>query len=342
MFGSMSRQRPVLIVAELSGNHLGSLDRARALVEAAAGAGADAVKLQTYTADSMTVDADMPWFRIEHGPWAGRTLHELYREAATPYEWHAELKAEVERRGMLFLSAPFDPAAVEFLEHLGMEAYKIASPELVDLPLLRAVGATGKPVILSTGMATVAEIDEAVATLRAAGCPAIALLKCTSAYPAPVDEMNLETLSDMQARWGLPVGLSDHSVGIEAPVVAVALGARLIEKHLTMSRADGGPDAGFSLEPREFSEMVAAVRTAERALGQACYGPTPAEEPSLPFRRSLFVVADVRAGEELTVENVRAVRPAAGLHTRHLEEVLGRRAARDVPAGTPLGWDLLR
>jgi N-acetylneuraminate synthase len=289
----------------------------------------------------MTIDCRNEHFLIRGTPWSGRNLHQLYGEAFTPWEWQPRLQEVARELGMDFFSTPFDETAVDFLEELDVPAYKVASFEIVDLPLLRKVAATGKPVILSTGMATLAEIEEAVRTLRAAGCRELALLKCTSAYPAPASEMNLRTLPHLSEAFGVPVGLSDHTLSSAVPAAAVALGACLIEKHLTLSRSEPGPDSAFSLEPREFREMVQAVRTAEEALGGVRYGSGDEESRSLVFRRSLFVVEDLRAGEAFTAENVRSIRPGYGLHTRHLGEVLGRRAARDIPRGTPLSWPLV-
>ncbi|HUO87271.1 MAG TPA: pseudaminic acid synthase [Thermoanaerobaculia bacterium] len=334
--------RPVFVVAELSANHLGRLDRARRIVEAAAAAGADAIKLQTYRPETMTLPIAAPPFVIGgDGPWAGRTLFDLYEEAQTPWEWHRELRDLAADLGLVFFSTPFDETAVELLEELEVPVYKVASFELVDLPLLARVAATGKPVILSTGMAGAGEIEEALDTLRRHGAGDVALLKCTSAYPAPPEEMNLRSIPALAERFGTAVGLSDHTLGWTVPVAAVALGASIVEKHLTLARADGGPDAAFSLEPDELRAMVEALRTVDRALGSPRFGPTRAETASLPFRRSLFTVRPVAAGEELTAENVRPIRPGNGLAPRHLREVLGRRAARDLPAGTPLSWDLV-
>ena len=333
---------PVYVIAEMSANHNRDLDAAIELVHAARDAGADAVKVQTYTPDTITLKSDRDPFRIAGGTlWDGKVLWDLYKEAYMPWEWQPRLKEEAERLGLHFFSTPFDFTAVDFLEELEVPAYKIASFELVDLPLIRKVAATGKPLILSTGMATVSEIEEAVAVARDAGAEQIALLRTNSAYPAPPDEMDLRTIPHMAEMFGVPVGLSDHTMGIAVPVVAAAMGAALIEKHLTLSRSVPGPDSAFSLEPQEFKEMVEAVRTAERALGGVRYGPTPKEQASRVFRRSLFVVKDVRAGEPLTPENVRSIRPAHGLHTRHYDEVLGKRARVDIAAGTPLSWDLI-
>lgn len=339
---TVGRGSPILLVAELSANHQGSLERTIALVHAARRAGADAVKLQTYTADTLTLDSDSPSFRPgADSLWAGRTLYDLYREAEMPWEWQPRLKEISEQLGLIFFSTAFDLTALAFLEKLGVPAHKIASFELVDLPLVRAAAATGKPLILSTGMGTRQEIAEAVDAARSGGGREIALLKCTSAYPASPEDMNLRTIVHLRDAFNLPVGVSDHTLGIAVPVAAAALGASIIEKHFTLSRADGGPDAAFSLEPDEFEAMVAAVRTTEAALGEVRYGPVAHERESLRFRRSLFVVADVRQGEPFTPANVRSIRPNDGLHPRHLAEVLGRRAARDICRGTPLSWDLV-
>jgi pseudaminic acid synthase len=332
--------QPVYVVAELSANHSGSLDVARELVRAAHAAGADAVKLQTYTADTLTIRSDRPEFRIGGGTlWDGRTLHDLYQEAMTPWDWHADLFAESRRLGIDCFSTPFDTTAVDFLEKFNPPAHKIASFELVDHGLLQKVAATRRPVILSTGMATLEEIREAVAALRTAGCRELALLKCTSSYPAPAEEANLRTITDLASRFECPVGLSDHTLGNACAVVAVALGACLVEKHFTLSRSTPGPDSAFSLEPAEFAEMVRAIRTAEAALGSVHYGLSPAEEKSRVFRRSLFAVADIAAGEPFTEQNVRSIRPGPGLPPKELPRLLGRRAARAISRGEPLTWD---
>jgi pseudaminic acid synthase len=334
--------RPVYVVAEMSANHGQDLHQARQLLCFARDAGADAVKLQTYDPDRLTLDCDDPRFRVRGGtPWDGRTLHELYRQACTPREWHADLFAAARGLGLLVFSTPFDESAVEFLEGLDAPAYKIASFELVDLPLIRCAARTGKPLILSTGMATLEEISAAVSAARQAGASQIALLKCTSAYPSPPAQMHLRTLQDLARNFDVPVGLSDHTLSPTAAVTAVALGACLIEKHLTWSRAAPGPDSAFSLEPQEFRTLVRAVREAEAALGTVQYGPTPSETPSRSFRRSLFVVRSMRAGEVFDATNVRSIRPADGLPPSHYEQVLGRKAARAIPVGTPLSWELI-
>jgi N-acetylneuraminate synthase len=329
----------VYVIAELSANHNQSLERAVELVRAAKAAGADAVKLQTYTPDTLTIPSDNSCFRIGPGsPWAGRNLYDLYKEAYTPWDWYPVLKRVAENAGLDLFSTPFDQTAVEFLERQDAPAYKIASFEIVDVALLRAAARTRKPLIVSTGMSTLAEIEEAVDTICEAGGREMALLKCTSAYPAPPADMNLRTLPHLAEVFDVPVGLSDHTLGTAAAVTAVALGAQIVEKHFTLSRADGGPDSAFSLEPGEFRSMVEAVRVAEQALGSVCYRVTEAEARSRVFRRSLFVVKDMAAGDRFTPECVRSIRPGHGMHPRQLPEVLGRRAARAISRGTPLDW----
>jgi pseudaminic acid synthase len=332
---------PVYVVAEMSANHNQSFERAVRIVEAAKEAGADAAKLQTYTPDTLTIDCDNEYFRIKGSVWDGRNLHDLYGEAYTPWEWQPKLKEVADRLGLDLFSSPFDDTAVDFLEEMGVPAYKIASFELVDTSLLRKVASTGKPVIMSTGMATYAEIEEAVQTLREAGCTQLALLKCNSGYPAPPEEMNLRTIPHMAEAFDLPVGLSDHSLGIAVPVVAVALGACIIEKHFTLSRATPGPDSAFSLEPHEFKAMVSAVRVAEKAMGGVRYEATEHEAAGRAFRRSLFVVEDMKAGDVFSEKNVRSIRPGQGLAPKYLSEVLGRRAVRNIARGTPLSWDIV-
>lgn len=333
---------PVYLIAEMSANHGQNFDTAVKILHAAKEAGADAIKLQTYTPDTLTIDCRNPYFMIQETMWQGRSLYDLYQEAYTPWEWQPKLQEVATFLGLDLFSTPFDETAVDFLESMAVPAYKIASFENVDLPLLRKIARTGKPIIMSTGMATLAEIEEAVQTLKDAGGRQLALLKCTSAYPAPPADMNLYTIPHLAQTFGVPVGLSDHSLELAVPVAAVTLGACLIEKHLTLSRQIPGPDSPFSLEPEEFRAMVQAVRVAEKALGTIQYGPSPSESASRIFRRSLFVVRDMKAGEVLTRENVRAIRPGHGLHTRHLEEVLGRTVLKDIPRGTPLTWDLIR
>ena len=331
------------IVAELSGNHNGSLERALALIDAAADAGAHAVKLQTYTPDTMTLDLAAPGFVIDDPAslWHGRTLYDLYAEAATPWHWHEALFARARARGIACWSTPFDESAIALLETFDPPAYKIASFELLDLPLIAAAAATGKPVIVSTGMATAGEIEEAVATARGGGAGGVVLLQCTSSYPASPEDSNIATIPDLRHRFGCEVGLSDHTAGIGVSVASVALGASMIERHLTLARADGGVDAAFSLEPAELAALVVESERAWLGRGTVRYGPAASERASLQFRRSLYVTADVRAGEALSAENVRAIRPGFGLAPKHLGSVLGRRARRDLPRGTALGWDLI-
>jgi len=333
---------PVFMVAEMSANHHQSLDDAQQLIAQAAEVGADAVKLQTYTPDTITLDVRSDLFRRRHAkPGQPEFLYDLYKTAYTPWEWHAGIKAEVERRGMIFFSTPFDATAVALLEHLKTPAYKIASFELVDLPLIRQVARTEKPIIMSTGMASLAEIDDAVRAVREEGNQQIALLKCSSVYPAKPAELNLRTIPHMAETFGVPVGFSDHTLGIASAVAAVASGACIIEKHFCLSRAVPGPDSAFSLEPCEFKQMVAAVREAEESLGRVCYEPSESEKGMRLYRRSLFAVKDIKAGEVLTEINVRSIRPSNGLPPKHLAEVLGRRAGRAIQAGTPLNWELL-
>jgi pseudaminic acid synthase len=333
---------PVYIVAEISANHNQNFDRAVRLVEAAKQAGADAIKVQTYTPDTMTIDCDSEPFQIRGTLWDGRTLYDLYREAYTPWDWQPRLKQIADELGIVFFSTPFDITAVDFLEEMGVPMYKIASFENVDLPLLRKVAETGRPIIMSTGMATLGEIDEAVRVIRGTSAAQLALLECVSAYPAQPEEMNLRTISNLSKVFHLPVGLSDHTLGTAVPVAAVALGACIVEKHFTLSRDIPGPDSAFSLEPCEFREMVQSIRVVERALGQVCYDITEHEFASRILRRSLFVVQDVKAGEMFTAKNVRSIRPGHGLHPRYLEEVVGRHASRDIERGTPLAWNLVR
>lgn len=330
---------PTYIIAELSANHNQDYEQAARLVHVAAESGADAIKLQTYTADTLTIDCHNQYFQIGEGTiWAGRRLYELYEEAFTPWEWQPRLKALAESLGLHCFSSPFDATAVDFLEQMNVPAHKVASFEIVDIPLLKKIGSTGKPVIMSTGMASLAEISEGVDVLRSAGAPEVALLKCISAYPAPAEAMNLRTIPHLAQAFGVPAGLSDHTLGITVPVASVALGATIIEKHFTLSRSTPGPDSQFSLEPDEFRAMVEAVRTAERAVGDVYYGVSASEQKSRSFRRSLFVVQDVRKGDPFTAENVRSIRPGDGLHPRFLEEVLGRSATADIARGTPLQW----
>jgi len=333
---------PPYVVAELSANHNQNFERAVELVRAAKNAGADAIKLQTYTADTLTIKSDRPEFRIAGGTiWDGRTLHDLYSEAYTPWEWQPRLKAVADDLGIPLFSTPFDSTAVDFLEQMDVPAHKVASFELVDLPLIRKIAQTGKPLVISTGMASIAEISEAVDAARSAGATEIVLLKCTSAYPAPAEEAHLRTIPHLSAAFGVPAGLSDHTLGIAVPVAAAAVGASFIEKHFTLSRGDAGPDSAFSLEPAEFRAMADAVRTAWSALGHVHYGTSARDVNSLRFRRSLFVVRDIPAGGRFTKENVRSIRPSNGLPPKFLEFVLERHAVRPLAAGTPLDWSMI-
>lgn len=334
-------EHPPYVVAELSGNHQGEIACALRLIDAAKEAGADAVKLQTYTADTLTLDYAGPDFTIDGGPWDGRRLYELYSEAHTPWEWHPELFAYARRIGIECFSSPFDPSAVELLERLGAPAYKIASFEIIDTPLIRCAAGTGKPLVISTGMASEREIAEAVGTAREAGAASVALLHCTSAYPTPAAEANLRRLTRLKEGFGCPIGLSDHTLAPDVAVAAVALGACLIEKHITLARSDAGPDAGFSLEPSEFTRLVVGVRTAWEALGDGAMVRQPSEEASAIFRRSLYVVSDIGSGEQLTESNVRSIRPGYGLAPKHLPEILGRKARRGLARGTALEWSMI-
>jgi pseudaminic acid synthase len=334
---------PIYIIAEISANHNQDFDQSVRMLYAAKEASADAVKLQTYTPDTLTINSDREFFRIGGGTlWDGRTLHDLYSEAYMPWEWQPRLKAIAEKIGIDLFSTGYDSSAVDFLEEMGVPVHKVASFENVDIPLIEKMARTGKPLIISTGMATLGEIEEAVQAARNAGATQIALLKCSSAYPAPPEEMNLRTIPHLAEAFGVPVGLSDHTLGIPVPVAGVALGACIIEKHFTLSRGIEGPDSAFSLEPYEFKVMVEAVRTVEKALGRVRYQATQSETPSRIFRRSLFVVKDMKAGEVFTHENVRSIRPGYGLPPKYLLDVLGRRASRDIAQGAPVEWSLCR
>jgi pseudaminic acid synthase len=334
---------PPLVIAEMSGNHNQSLDRALAIVDAAADAGAHALKLQTYTADTITLNVRGGDFEIcdQGSLWAGQNLHDLYTKAYTPWEWHRPIMERVRQRGMLCFSSPFDESAVEFLEQLEVPAYKIASFENNHLPLIRKAAATGKPLIISTGMASLGELEHAVAAAREAGCRDLVLLKCTSTYPATPTNTNIRTIPHLRELFGCQVGLSDHTMGVGVAVAAVALGATVIEKHFTLSRAEGGVDSGFSLEPQELAALVQESERAWQALGAVRYGPTEAERGSLIFRRSIYVAADIAEGERFTTENLRIVRPGHGAPPHLLEELLGRTARRDFQRGTPLSIDVL-
>lgn len=340
---TIGQDHPPFIIAEMSGNHNQSLERALEIVDAAADSGAHALKLQTYTADTMTLDIDEGEFHISdpNSLWQGTSLYKLYQEAYTPWEWHGPIFERCRQRGLICFSTPFDETAVDFLESLQVPCYKIASFENTDLPLIRKVAATGKPMIISTGMATVAELDETVRTAREAGCPGIILLKCTSSYPSTPENTNIRTIPHLRELFGCEAGLSDHTMGTGVAVASVALGATVIEKHFTLSRADGGVDSAFSLEPLEMKALVEEALRAWQSLGTISYGPTAREIPSLKFRRSLYIVKDIAQGETFGPENLKAIRPGLGLPTKYIDLFLGRKAARNIKKGTPLSWDLM-
>ena len=339
----IGRGHPPFIIAEMSGNHNQSLNRALEIVEAAAACGAHALKLQTYTADTMTLDLDQGEFFIsdESSLWKGTSLYKLYQEAHTPWEWHRPIFNRAKQLGLICFSTPFDESAVDFLESLSCPAYKIASFENTDLPLIRRVAATGKPMIISTGMATLAELDETVTAARETGCNDLVLLKCTSNYPASPENTNILTIPHIRELFSVQVGLSDHTMGIGVAVAAVALGATIIEKHFTLRRADGGVDSAFSLEPDEMRSMVVETERAWQALGSIGYGPTDAEKPSMKFRRSLYIAKDMKAGDVLTRENLRMVRPGYGLPPKYFDALLGKKVKKDTPKGTAVRWDLI-
>jgi len=340
---SVGQRHPPFVIAEMSGNHNQSLDRALEIVEAAARCGAAAIKLQTYTPDTMTLDLDEGEFHIgdPENLWVGTSLYKLYGEAHTPWEWHAPIFERARALGVIAFSTPFDESAVDFLESMNSPAYKIASFENTDLPLIRRVARTGKPVIMSTGMASVAELDESVRAARAAGCENLILLKCTSTYPATPQNTNIRTIPHLRTLFDCEVGISDHTMGVGVSVASVALGASVIEKHFTLNRSDGGVDSTFSMEPAELAALVAESTRAWQALGAVSYGPTDAELKSLAFRRSLYVVEDMRAGERFTSRNLRAIRPGRGLPPKHYDQLLGRDVRIDVKRGTPVSWDLI-
>jgi pseudaminic acid synthase len=337
----IGRDHEPYVICELSGNHNGSLDRALQLLEAAAATGADAIKIQSYTPDTITIDHDGPGFTIEGGPWGGRTLYDLYREAHTPFEWHAPLFARAAELGVTLFSSPFDESSADLLEALGAPAYKIASFEAVDLPLIAHVASKGKPMIISTGMSNLGEISEAVRTARDNGCEQLVLLHCVSCYPAPDEDSNVRTVAHLAEAFGCVSGLSDHTHGSAVAIASIALGGSVVEKHFTLARADGGPDAAFSLEPDEFAALVTDCKRAWRSLGRVSYDLQGSERGSVGFRRSLYAVRDIGAGEALTKENVRSIRPGYGLPPRHLPEIIGRRAAQALRRGDPLSWDLI-
>ena len=333
---------PAFIVAEVSGNHLQDFERAKAIIKAAADAGADAVKLQTYTADTITLDCDNDYFQITQGTiWDGTTLHKLYQEAFTPWEWQPELMKYANELGLECFSSPFDHTAVDFMEKMDMPAYKIASFEINDIPLIRKIAKLGKPIIFATGIAYLEDIERALKVCKEEGNEQVILLKCTSQYPSPYESMNLRVIPNMAEVFDCTTGLSDHSMGCTVAVASVALGAKMVEKHLTLSRADGGPDAEFSMEPAEFKQMVDEIRIVEKALGKVTYELTEQQVRSREDGRSLFVVKDVKAGEEFSEENVRSIRPNFGLHTMYYDVVIGKKAKADIAKGTPLAWNLI-
>lgn len=338
---SIGDKHPAYIIAEMSANHAGSLERAKEIINKAKESGADCIKIQTYTPDTMTIDCHNEYFNITEGTWKGENLYGLYQKAYTPWEWQQELKEEADRIGIDFFSTPFDRSSVDFLESIGIEFYKIASFELTDIPLLEYVASKGKPMIVSTGMGNLTEIEEAVQAIRVQGNDQLALLKCSSAYPSVSANMNLKTIEDMKERFQIPIGLSDHSMGSVGAVTAVALGANIIEKHFCISREIENPDASFSMEPGEFKSMVEDIRNAEKAIGNISYEVTDSEKMNIKFRRSIFVVEDIKKGEVLTEKNIRVIRPNFGLQPKHLKDVIGQKAFCDITKGTPLSFELL-
>lgn len=330
---------PCYIVAEISGNHLQDFDRAKAIIKAAADAGVDAVKLQTYTADTITLDCDNDYFQITQGTiWDGTSLHKLYEEAYTPWDWDKPLFEYAHELGIECFSTPFDPTAVDLMEEIGMPVYKIASFEINDIPLIRKIAKLGKPMIFATGIAYLEDIERAVAVCKEEGNDQVVLLKCTSQYPSPYEDMNIKVIPNMAEVFDCVTGISDHSMGNAVDVAAVALGAKMVEKHLTLKRADGGPDAEFSMEPEEFKRMVDEIRIVEKAMGKVTYELTPQQIRSREDGRSLFVCADIKKGEEFTEKNVRSVRPNFGMHTMYYEQILGKKATQDIAFGTPMDW----
>ena len=339
----VGKDHPVMIVAELSGNHNGDYNRAVEIIHAAAEAGADAVKLQTYTADTITIDCDKPWFMTSEGSlWEGRTLHDLYKEAYTPWEWHEGLMEEAKKLGLLCFSSPFDPTAVDYLENLDVPAYKVASFEINDIPLIRKIARLKKPIIFATGIAYEEDIELALETCQKEGNDDIILLKCVSAYPTPYEMVNLRMMNYLEDKYKCVVGLSDHTMGSVVATGSVALGGRMIEKHLTLNRSANGVDDAFSMEPAEFAKMVSDVRIMEKALGSYQYELSDKQASERRLSRSLFVVKDIKAGETITTENVRSIRPGNGMHTKHYDEVLGMKAVKDIEKGTPLDWELIK
>ena len=332
---------PAYIIAEMSGNHAGSIENAKKIIRAAKEAGADCIKIQTYTADTITIDCDKPYFHIGEGTWNGENLYQLYQKAYTPWDWQPELKKEAESLGLDFFSTPFDNSSVDFLEEMDVGFYKIASFEIVDIPLIKYVASKGKPIIMSTGMATIGEIEDAVNAIRSQGNNQLALLRCASAYPAITDEMNLMTMKNMAEVFDVPVGLSDHSMGSVGAVTEVAMGASIIEKHFCLDRAIENPDSSFSMNPQEFAQMVKDIRQAEKAIGKVSYGPTQQEKSNITFRRSIFCVKDIKKGEKLTEENIRVIRPGHGMAPKYFEEILGQVALTDIERGTPMAHSMI-
>lgn len=338
----IGNNQPVFIIAELSGNHLQKFDLAVETIKAIKESGADAVKLQTYTPDTITIDCNNEYFQIKQGTmWDGKTLYQLYQEAYTPWDWQSKLKKLAQELGLICFSTPFDNTAVDFLEEMDVPAYKVASFEILDIPLIEYIASKGKPVIISTGIATLSDIEEAVTACRRMGNNQIALLKCTSAYPTPIEEVNLKTIPNIVETFRTVVGLSDHTLGISVPIASVALGAKIIEKHFILDRNLGGPDAAFSLEPEEFKTMVKAVREIEKALGEVSYTLTAKVQKNREFARSILVVQDMKKGEVFTPENVRVIRPGYGLHPKYFKDILGKKASKDIKKGTPMSWDLV-
>lgn len=340
---SIGEKNPVFIVAELSANHNQDINIAKKTIKAAAESGADGIKLQTYTPDTMTIDCDNEYFRIKQGTiWDGQNLYDLYKTAYTPWKWHKELKDYAEKLGLILFSTPFDKSAVDFLEKLDVPAYKIASFEITDIPLIEYIAKMGKPIIFSTGIAKKEDIELVVEACKKHNNEKLVILKCTSAYPAPVEEANLKTIPDIADRFQTIVGLSDHTLGSDVVIASVALGAKVIEKHFIIDRSQGGPDSKFSMEPEEFRQMVDSVRTVEKALGKVTYELTRKAENGRELSRSLFVVEDVKKGQELTERNVRSIRPGYGMHPKHYFEVMGKKSSKDIKRGTPLDWDLIQ
>lgn len=337
----IGKNQPAYIIAEMSANHAGDIENAKLIIREAKKAGADCVKIQTYTPDTITIDCDNEYFQISKGTWNGENLYRLYQKAYTPWEWQKELMEEARRAGIDFFSTPFDKTSVDFLEEIGVEFYKIASFELVDLPLIKYVASKGKPMIMSTGMSTLADIEAAVKAVRSQGNEQLALLRCASAYPAITDEMNLRTMQNMGEIFDVPVGLSDHSLGSVGAVTAVALGANIIEKHFCLDRAIENPDSVFSMNPEEFAQMVKDIRQAEKAIGKISYGPTEQESSNVVFRRSIFCVKDIKAGEALTEENIRIIRPGYGMEPKYYEEIMGQVALMDIKRGTPIKLSMI-